>query len=249
MARALGTRARFAIAYLLMGAAVGAGLGAFIVLVKRPGPGPAPAWSSWQPGSSSREAQVFEIANHVGSSYRLATGDQLNAVKIGPPNGAGSVRAIAVPKTSQPKTLADFDHYDSDKSVIYVLCGAAKNCSIPEGKPSRARGTVLRREALELALYTMKYEKPIDNVLVFFPPGTRKEQLALSLFFHRKQLSGRLDHPLRRTLPQANPPLPGKISETEQQTVDALTSSSLYRLITIANAPAYGKLLVVQPVA
>jgi hypothetical protein len=248
MARSLGTRPRFVIAYLLLGAAVGAALGGFIVLARKPGPKPALPWSSWQPGASSRDAQVFEIANHVGSAYRLASGDQMTAVKIGPPKGSGSVREIAVPKTAQPKTLGDFNHYDQSKSAIYVLCGAAKNCSIPEGKSTRSRGTVLRREALELALYTMEYE-PIDNVLVFFPPGTRKEKVSLTLFFHRNDLKGRLDHPLRRTLPQKTPPVPGQISDHEQQTVDALTASSVYRFITIADAPSFGKLLVVQPVA
>jgi hypothetical protein len=248
MARPLGHKGRFAVAYLLLGAVVGAVLGAFIVIVKKPGPATTPIWSSWRPGSESREAQVFEIANHVGSSYRLASGDQMAAVNIGPPNGGGSVRAIGIPKTSQPQTLNDFQRYEGSKSMIYVLCGAARNCSIPEGKPSLSRGTVLRREALELALYTMKY-MPIDNVLVFFPPATRKAKLSLTLFFHRKDLQGRLDHPLRSTLPQAKPPVPGKITVGEQQTVDALTGSSVYRFITIGDAPGYGRLLVVQPAA
>jgi hypothetical protein len=50
-------------------------------------------------------------------------------------------------------------------------------------------------------------------------------------------------------LPQATPPVPGKISLQERQTVDALTTSSIYRFITIGDAPGFGKLLVVQPVA
>jgi hypothetical protein len=248
VARALGHRPRFVIAYLLLGAAAGATLGAFIVLNKKPGPKPSFVWSTWKPVASSREAQLFEIANHIGSSYRLPSGDQMTAVKIGAPSGDGNVRAIGVPKSNQPQTLNDFARYDGKKSTIYQLCGAAQNCSIPEGKPTVSRGTVLRREALELALYTMKYE-PIDNVLVFFPPGTRKSKFSLTLFFHRKDLQGRLDHPLRTTLPQATPPVPGKISVGEQQIVDALTTSAVYRFITIGNAPGYGKLLVVQPVA
>lgn len=248
MARSLGHKSRFALAYLLLGAAAGAALGGFIVLAKKSSPGPAFVWSSWKPAASSSEAQLFEIANHIGSTYRLASGDQMTAVKIGAPSGDGSVRAIGVPKNNQPQTLNDFARYDGSKSVIYRLCGAARNCSIPEGKPTVSRGTVLRREALELALYTMKYEK-IDNVLVFFPPGTRKSKLSLTLFFHRKDLSGRLDHPLRSTLPQTKPPVPGKISFQEQQTIDSLTRSLVYRFITIGDARGYGKLLVVQPVA
>jgi hypothetical protein len=235
------------IAYLLLGAAAGAVLGGFIVLAKKPGPKPAPAWSSWQPISSSRDAQVLEIAQHVANSYRLANGNELAAVKIGAPRGGGSVRAIGVPKTAKPQTLGDFTLYDRSKSVVYVLCGDGARCNLSTGT-SRARGTVLRREALELALYTMKYE-PIDNVLVFFPPGSAKEKVNLSLFLHRNELDHRLAQPLRDTLPQSRPPLPGKISEKEQATVDALTSSSLYRFITIADAPSFGSVLVVQPVS
>ena len=248
MARSLSTKARFSVALLLLGAAAGAVLGAFIVLVQKPDSKPSVVWSGWKPGASSREAQLFEIANHIGSSYRLTNGDQITAVKIGAPSGGPSVRAIGVPKNNQPQTLDDFARYDGNKSVIYRLCGAAQNCSIPEGQPTVSRGTVLRREALELALYTMKYE-PIDNVLVFFPPGTRRSKLSLTLFFHRKQLEGRLTDPLRNTLPQATPPAPGEISNQEAQTVDALTTSSVYRFITIGDAPGYGRMLVLQPAA
>jgi len=42
MARGLGTRGRFAVAYLLLGAAVGVAAGGLIVLVERSGPQPAP---------------------------------------------------------------------------------------------------------------------------------------------------------------------------------------------------------------
>jgi hypothetical protein len=83
VARPLGHRPRFVIAYLLLGAAAGAALGAFIVLSDKAAPNPNFVWSSWKPVTSSREAQVFEIANHIGNAYRLASGDQMNAVKVG----------------------------------------------------------------------------------------------------------------------------------------------------------------------
>ena len=67
------------------------------------------------------------------------------------------------------KTENDFDHYDRSSTAIFILCGLGQNCKAP-GQPTTAEGTALRREALELALYTMEYTHPIDNVLVFFPP-------------------------------------------------------------------------------
>jgi hypothetical protein len=246
MARGLATRGRFAVAYLFLGAAVGTGLGAFIVLLERPGPKPPPAWSSWRPGSTSTNSEVLEIADHVGRSYLLPSGDQLTAVKVGGPLTNKRVKAIVVPTKAKPQTLADFKPYDKTKSTSFILCGAGRNCKISEGTPSQARGTVLRREALELALYTFEYTHGIDNVLVFVPPGPGEKRLTSTLFFHRSDLSGRLHHPLRTTLPH-RPPLPGRIGIKEQQTVNALTGSSLYRYIGIVTANGYGDLLVIKP--
>jgi hypothetical protein len=245
MARGLGTRGRFAVAYLVLGAAVGTAIGTFIVLLQRPGPAPPPPWSSWRPAASSPRSQVLEIADHVGSRYLLPSGDPLTAVKIGGPEAGKNVRAIIVPTKSNPQTLADFNVYDKDKSVVYVLCGLGRNCAIAEADPSTARGTVLRREALELALYTFEYVKSLDNVLVFVPPAQGQKRLTSSLFFHRGDLSSNLTHPLRATLPD-RPPLPGHIAASEKQTVDELTSI-LYRYVGILPANGFGRVLVIQP--
>ena len=246
MARAVGTRARFAVAYLLLGAAVGGGLGAFAVLVKRPGPQPPPAWSSWRPSASGR-SQLLEIADHVGSGYLLPSGNELTAIKVGGVPGAPTLKAIGIPKTAKPKTLADFKLYKQEKNAIYILCGLGSNCHLPDGIPSQSRGPVLRREALELALYTLEYAHPIDNVLVFFPPAPGENKLTSTLFFHRSDLESSLHHPLRRTLPQAQPLLPGKIAPGEKRTVEDLTKTALYRFISIANGRGYGHVVVVQP--
>jgi hypothetical protein len=245
MARGLGTRGRFAVAYLVLGAAVGTAIGTFIVLLQRPGPAPPPPWSSWRPAATSPSSQVLEIADHVGSAYLLPSGNPLAAVKIGGPAVGKNLRAIIVPTKSNPRTLADFDVYDKTKSVIFVLCGLGTNCKIPEGNASTARGTVVRREALELALYTFEYVKPIDNVLVFVPPGPGQKKLTSTLFFRRGDLSSNLKHPLRTTLPD-RPPLPGQIAAREKQTVDEL-ASTLYRYVGILSANGFGRVLVIQP--
>jgi hypothetical protein len=44
--------------------------------------------------------------------------------------------------------------YSRDDTAVFLLCGATKSCKISEGNATVARGTVLRREALELAMYT-----------------------------------------------------------------------------------------------
>jgi hypothetical protein len=242
VARALTTRSRFLVAYLALAVVVGGALGTFIVLVQRPGPKPPPAWSSWQPGSTAVSSQLLEIADHVGSGYRLADGNPLAAVKIDNRN----LRSIVVSKTTKPKTQSDFNHYDRSSTAIFILCGLGQNCKA-EGTPTTAEGTALRREALELALYTMEYSHPIDNVLVFFPPVADEKTFSATLFFHRTDLKGSLDHPLRRTLPQANPPLPGQIQPAEKQTVDDLTRQTYYHYIGTSNVQGYGNVVELLP--
>jgi hypothetical protein len=233
MARGLGTRGRFALAYLLLGAAVGTGIGTLIVLLQRPTPPPPPPWSSWQPAASSTSSRLLEIAEHIGQSYRLPSGDQLTAVQLGGSQGGQSnVQGIAVLNKGAPEKVDA--QYDQDDTAFYILCGAGKSCSIAEGKPSVARGTVLRREALELALYTLEYAHPIDNVLVFFPPNPGEKSLSSTLLFHRDDLSTRLKRPLRATLPQVKPPLPGKIARQEERTVNDLTGEQRYHYLGIS---------------
>ena len=246
MARSLSTRSRFAVAYLVLGAAVGAALGGLIVLVERPGPQPPPPWSAWQPQAGSEASRLQEIASYVGSEYTLPSGDPLTAVQVnaGPANGK-NLKAILIPTKAKPSTLADFDRFDESKSAIFALCGLGQKCKISEGQASTARGAVIRREALELALYTMRYNKPIDNVLVFVPPGPKEKQFTSTLFFHRSDLSSRLSHPLRTTLPHAAPQ-PDTFASSEKKTVDELTGSALYKYVGVLTANGYGNVLVIS---
>jgi hypothetical protein len=244
MARSLSTRARFAVAYLVLGAAVGTGLGLLIVLVQRPTPLPPPPWSAWQPQASVPASRLLEIADHVGREYRLPSGDQLVAIKVGGASqGTAKFNGIVVVKKDNPRSLDR--QYNADDTAVYILCGMTPNtCAINEGSPSVARGTVLRREALELALYTFRYNKPIDNILIFFPPLPGEKTLSRTLFFSRDDLSGSLDHPLRETLPQARAPEPGEIKAKEKDTVDDLTGSKLYKYLGISQ-----NVIVIQPAA
>jgi hypothetical protein len=130
---------------------------------------------------------------------------------------------------------------------MYVLCGGVGRTCKVKGTPSVARGTVLRREALELALYTFEYSKPIEHVVVFFPPGPKQRTLKFALFFHRNDLARQLERPLHLTLPGSRAPLPGQINPGEKETVDKLTAPRFYRYLGVARAGDFGDLVVLSP--
>ena len=245
MARALSGSRVFVAAYLMLGVAAGAAIGAAIVLVQRPGPQPPPPWSSWRPISSSTDRQAREIANHVGGSYRLPSGNQLTGIQLKRFTVARP-KAIGV-MTKWDRRSAQFQLYDYSKSVFFVLCGTGANCEVSEGASSKAQGTVLRREALELALYTFEYVKPVDHVGVFLPRIRGEKTLKATMLFHRSDLSSSLSRPLRATLPQVQPPLPGQVSATERRTVNDLTGTKLYLYIGPVTAPGGGKMVALQP--
>ena len=241
MARSLGHKGRFTLAYLLLGAAVGAALGAFIVLVQRPGPKPPVPWSTWKPADASVGETARAIASHVGGAYKLPDGTQLARVMLGPTRSAGSIEAVALADRANAVTL-----YDPSRTVVYTLCGTQQNCGL-QGAETRASSDALRREALELALYTMKYANAAD-VAIFFPPPQGATRSTDVLNFPRDDFGRQLDKPLKVTLPHAAAVSRGKIDSREAGTVDALTSGHQYRY-AVQTATGGRRVLVLQPAA
>jgi hypothetical protein len=85
----------------------------------------------------------------------------------------------------------------------------------------------VRREILELALYTFKYVRGVQHVVAFMPPppGT---QPAYVVYLQKSDLEQQLKRPLADTLgPKA--PLPSKITAREQQRIDAATLDRIYK--------------------
>lgn len=238
-ARLSGYRRRFAIFYTGLAVIAGAGLGAFVVLLVKPDAAPAPAWSLWKPDAKSTDSRVKEIADHVSTRYRLSSGQQLTVALAGPPTvtagssegGTGSipVRAIAVrPDTSTGKAEEDdIEIVGASGSIQYVLCGLGNNCSVSVGKASEARHALLRREAIELALYTFKYNDDIDSVSVFLPPRPDGQAAPSAVFLKRADLKGELKTPLTRSL-TPTPPGIGQMPQHELALVNRVTRPRLY---------------------
>ena len=254
-ARRTGYRRRFAIVYGALALLGGIALGALIVLLTRPDAVPSPAWSAWEPSGSSN-AQVKQIADHVAKEYRFQ-GQQMAVALGGPPTVAAGgdstnpipVAAIAVrPDTSTGKAEEnDIELVDASKSMQYVLCGLGDSCALSSGPPTEARHTLLRREALELALYTFKYVDGVDSVTVFLPPPAGTQAPATAVFLEKSDIGPELSKPLTQTLSPITPSV-GTIKADELQTLNRITRTRLYQF-QYTQAQDLSAVLVLDPIA
>jgi hypothetical protein len=229
--------------HFILGALLAVGALAIVGLIYAVGQsgsdGGVAGWSPWVPPDDGPEG-AQEIADHVGPQYRLATGDQLVLVTGGELEVADLPMTIALRGESGDVSLLEGD------GVLYRLCGLGPKCSIAKGKPSEARHLLLRREALELALYSFRYLRGVDQVVVFMPPrpGADPDQ---ALFFRRGDVRGSLDAPLRATLKDP-PPTVGTVRRAKDTPlVDRLTTRGLFNFsLTQGNQDA-NVFLVLEP--
>ncbi|MFM9124135.1 MAG: hypothetical protein ACKOSO_02990 [Actinomycetota bacterium] len=219
-------RGRFLVAYGILGVVAGVALVVFLASLGFSRPEPGPPWSGFVPVETADQTMIQSIADHVGGRYALPDGAQLGAVTASKPEWGGvPLAAIAV----QPASGAvdqTIRVIEADSAVSYVLCGLGEQCAIASGKPSVERDRLLRREALELALYTFRYVPGVEQVLAFLPPK-KGSPPDVALLFERGQYAGEIDQPLDRTLP---PSVPGveSMPTSEQQVVDRLTEPRRY---------------------
>jgi hypothetical protein len=247
-------RKRFALVYVLLAVAAGAAAGSLIVLLGKPDAAPNARWSAWEP-SGSPEAKALQIADRIPKGYRLDNGSQLAVALVGPPAvsaggeiGEVPIRAIAVrPDTSRGQAEEDdIAIIDAENNMMFVLCGLGEACSIAEGEASEARHALLRREALELSLYTFKYVPDVSSVTVFLPPRP-DGQSATSVFVRRGDVGDELGRPLNRTLGTTVPGI-GEISRTELQNVNRITLPRLFNY-EYTQAQDGSAILILSPVA
>ncbi len=239
-------RPRFLFVYGILGGALAVAI-ALVAIYAGRAITPAPKWSAWQPNGGGLGA-AKQIADNVGKSYRLPNGDQLvdviaKAPSLSPTTGAViPLHYIAIQSTKGTPIV----HYQisPSNSVTYDLCGLGTSCSIATGKPSAERGTLVRREILELALYTFKYVGGIQNVVAFMPPpaGT---QAQYAVYLRKSDVSLELRQPLAKTL-KARVPLPSAIPAREVHVVDSVTEPRVYKY-GVAQAQTGDFVLVLTP--
>ena len=241
---------------LLIGIAIGALAIAATVLIASRSDTSSPSWSSWAPQDGGLQG-AREIADHIAPLYRISGTDQLDVVTVtnlssGSSSGATTAAASASSGSSGAGGLQVAVRADPTSSAVsllpgstiaYNLCGiGTSNCAIGAGNPSANRLLLLRREALELALYTFKYIGGAQNVLAILPPGhtqpvqslspkppsprTRatSKPINLALLFLRDELKPWLGQPLSQTFSLPLPPMVGELNLWKRTGEAALVS-------------------------
>jgi hypothetical protein len=242
---------RFMLAYLVLGVLLGGAALTFGMLLwtgaGQGDGGGRDGWSDWKP-TATGEAGVDQIASFVSGRYRLPSGRQLVAVVADEPLVQNQIPVSTVAIEEGTKDAAGDPNYilhDTGGDFMYVLCGLGQNCAIPEGTASIERHRLLRREALELALYTFRYVSGVDSIIAFLPPARGQQPTSL-LYFRKRDFEDHLDRPLRETLKSEKPPAMDRIPKTEQQVIDQLTTKNLFKY-EFTQGPDASAILVLTP--
>ena len=229
-------RGRFGFA---LGALAGVGVcvaALAVVLATAPGdtgPPLAKNWSAWKPDTPRMIEGAAAIAAHVGLQYELEDGSPLTQVRSSGLEFQGLRLGVAVRPLGEDLVFLEGD------GLLYVLNGLGPDGAVAGGKPSKARGRLLMREALELALYSFRYLDDVTMVAVLLPPSAKDDAAASTstepkteptraVFYRPGDLKPRLQIPLGATLP-AKPPSPDTFGGVEAETVEQLTSSNLVK--------------------
>jgi hypothetical protein len=235
-------RSRFGFVFGALAGIAAAAAAAFVVLLGDSGHKPAPQapasrWSSWLPPTHDIVGGPSAIANHVQVQYKRDDGKQLVSVHGGPffYSGGPAVLPFAIKLEPDDGTILDL----GSNGVLYTLSGTGKSGRIQGEKPTPARHRLLRREALELALYSFRYVDHIRMVVALLPlgddgPSAKRAKAASgdpqlqAVFYRPGDLRAQLRSPLATTLAGAGRLKPSSLPAAEAARIDRLTRRHLF---------------------
>jgi hypothetical protein len=238
-------KAHFRLAYAGLALVLAGAAAVVAVVLINPATQHTIAWSRWEPKAGARLDQAAQIAEHVAPEYLLSKGGgQLVAVKASNP-AIQNVPVEAIAVRSSSGSDKDIKITEAKNTVVYQLCGLGTRCSIP-GKPSVERARLMRREALEIALYTFKYVDGVDAVVAQLPPPPDEKNTNWALFFRKDDFKVQLASPLHQTIADVRNLDPQSLNDAEGERVEKLTRphwfSSQFQQLQDGNA-----ILVLDP--
>ena len=243
-------RARFG---FLTGLLAGCGIAAAVLLVvllgsdnPRKSAGGAAAdtglaanWSPWHPRATDAIGGAEEIADKLGGTYKDAQAKSLTRVK------GGLIALNTVPISVAVPAAGDRFQVVPGLGVQYTLAGFGREGRLEGTSPSKARRRLLRREALELSLYSFRYLPGVDMVVALLPPAPKAEQVHTepvarsakgkepepyqrqALFWRRNELRKQLESPLATTMALRAPKIDA-VAPAEAKRIDRLTLENLF---------------------
>jgi hypothetical protein len=228
----VGVQRRFSAAYaVVLGIFVIGALGT-VMAVSGFRPGAPARWSAFKP-TGDRLEKAQSIADYVAPGYKLDDQQQMVVVSARDAGvGSQQIQFVAVPGQQQ------YDIINGANTVAYEMCGLGEHCSIRSGQPSTDRDRLLRREALEIALYTFKYVDSTDAVVIFMPPPVGAAT-SWALLFKKQNLGGELGQPITRTLSEPAPNPAALATSPERDLIEQLTGNARYsyRVQDVNGAP------------
>jgi hypothetical protein len=221
------------------------------------------AWSPWSPPDSGTQG-ARDIADFIAPQYRATPADQLAVITVlnlessaaeqaaaqATANGTSANTPSGLQVAVRPSASSSQMSLLTGNTVAYNLCGiGGRNCAIGVGTATPNRLLLLRREALELALYTFKYIHGTANVVAILPPGHTEPQtpgtlskkpptttasssskpVDIALLFVRGELSPFLKQPIGDIFTESEPPSVTQMaSAPEAQLVSEVTARGLF---------------------
>jgi hypothetical protein len=212
---------KFSLAYAIIAAVFVFGIVGSAMAIAGVRPGAPARWSSFKP-SGDRLQKAQSIADYVAPGYKLDDQQQMVVVSARDAGvGSQPIQFVAVPGRDQ------YEIINGTQTVAYEMCGLGDHCAIASGSPSTDRDRLLRREALEIALYTFKYVGDTDAVVVFMPPPPGAAT-SWALLFQKQDYRPELGHPITKTLSEPAPDPSALASSSERDLVEQLTSRTRY---------------------
>jgi hypothetical protein len=183
-------------------------------------------WSSYKPKGGDVFTKAQNMADHVAPAYKW-NGEPIAVVQAQPLLYQDAVvDGIAFTRQPLRKIGSPFKQFEpSGSTIAYVFCGSAPRCGLPS---AGAQDTVpmLRRETLELALYTFKYSPSVQSIVGLLPPAGNTNY---AIYLRRRNFEKELSKPLDATLPQHKVLSYQRLSPVEKATVDRLTMKNTYQ--------------------
>ena len=222
---------RFMIGYIVVIIMAGAALTA-IALINRTDTRPARLPIGAGSRLRARASRVRALAESIATTYKGANGEQLAAITASPGEIQGlPVRYVAIRAGQRSRLNAgDVEVVDPEETILYTFCGLGgqRNCALP-GQASAERSLLLRREALELSLYTFKHMKDVQSVITLLPPPAQDTNLAVFLQRDRREVERALDKSLAETLPSPGPHFVDNITTGEAEAINRITGLWMFR--------------------